>query len=110
MATVVQLEARLRSETGLNLNQSFALCCLARGPLSAGELANELRIHGASLSRIIKTLWAKGYLLRDVNWGDSRKKVLSLTEEGQRVALNLAGCEQRMFPVVVEERGLEETE
>jgi DNA-binding MarR family transcriptional regulator len=108
MATVVQLEARLRSETGLNLNQAFALCCLARGPLSAGELADELRIHGASLSRVIKTLWSKGYLLRDLNWGDSRKKVLSLTEEGQKMALNLAGCEQRIFPLAVDERGLEE--
>lgn len=108
MATVVQLEAKLREETGLNLNQSFALCCLAKGPLSAGELADELRIHGASLSRIIKALWSKGYLYRDLNWGDSRKKVLSLTEEGQQVALTLAGCEQRLFPILVEGRGLDE--
>jgi len=106
MATVVQLEAALRSETGLNLNQSFALCCLAREPMNAGALADELRIHGASLSRIIKTLWAKGYLNRDLNWGDSRQKVLSLTEEGQKIALKLAECEDRLFPLAVEERGL----
>lgn len=106
MATVVQVEAALRKETGLNLNQSFALCCLAKGNLSAGALADELRIHGASLSRIIKALYHKGYLYRDLNWGDSRQKVLSLTEEGQRVALKLAGCESRIFPMPVESRGL----
>lgn len=110
VATVVQLEATLRKETGLNLNQSFALCCLAREPMSAGALADELRIHGASLSRIIKALWAKGYLNRDLNWGDSRQKVLSLTEDGQRVALKLAECEERLFPLAIEERGLAENE
>jgi DNA-binding MarR family transcriptional regulator len=110
MATVVQLEAQLRTDTGLNLNQSFALCCLAKGPLSAGELAGELRIHGASLSRVIKTLWAKGYVYRDLNGGDSRRKVLSLTEEGQAVALRLAGCEERLFPLPVDGRGLAENQ
>jgi DNA-binding MarR family transcriptional regulator len=109
MATVVQVEAALRKETGLNLNQSFALCCLAKGPLSAGALAEELRIHGASLSRIIKALYHKGYIYRDTNWGDSRQKVLSLTDVGQRVALTLAGCETRIFPVVVAEEGLAES-
>ena len=108
MATVVEVEAALRKEIGLNLNQSFALCCLAKGPLSAGALADELRIHGASLSRIIKALYHKGYIYRDINWGDSRQKVLSLTEEGQHVALTLAGCETRLFPLTVVEKGLAE--
>ena len=110
MATVVQLEATLRKETGLNLNQSFALCCLAKGPLSAGALADELRIHGASLSRIIKTLHQKGYIFRDIHGGDSRQKVLSLTQEGQKMALGLAGCETRLFPLVVEGKSLAENQ
>jgi len=108
VATVVQLEAGLKKETGLNLNQSFALCCLARGPLSAGALADELRIHGASLSRIIKTLYLKGYIFRDLSWGDSRQKVLSLTEEGQRMALRLVGYENKVFPLVLDIRELAE--
>ncbi len=105
-AAIVQLESGLRKEIGLNLNQSFALCCLARGPLNAGSLADELRIHGASLSRIIKTLYSKGYIYRDLNWGDSRQKVLALTEEGQKVALALAGFESRTFPLAVEGKEL----
>lgn len=109
MATVVEVEAALRKETGLNLNQSFALCCLAKGPMSAGALADELRIHGASLSRIIKTLYLKGLIYRDLNLGDSRQKVLSLTEAGQHLALKLVGCETKLFPLAVEERGLAET-
>jgi len=109
MATVVQLEATLRTETGLNLNQAFALCCLAKGPRGAGVLADELRIHGASLSRVIKALWAKGYLDRNVDGEDSRQKVLSLTEEGQKVARTLAGCEGRLFPLAIDKRGLAET-
>jgi DNA-binding MarR family transcriptional regulator len=72
-------------------------------------MAEELRIHGASLSRIIKALYHKGYIYRDTNWGDSRQKVLSLTDVGQRVALTLAGCETRIFPVVVAEEGLAES-
>ncbi|MEI8094384.1 MAG: MarR family transcriptional regulator [Spirochaetales bacterium] len=109
MATVVQLESSLRTETGLNLNQSFALCCLAKGPLSAGDLADELRIHGASLSRVIKTLDLKGLIFRDLSRGDGRRKVLSLTVAGQHMAVTLAGCEQRLFPATVEERELAAT-
>jgi len=108
MATIVQVEAKLRRETGLNLNQSFALCCLAKGPLTAGALADELRIHGASLSRIIKALHHKGCINRDLHGGDSRQKVLSLTEMGRRIAVELAGCETGIFPLEVEERGLAE--
>ncbi len=110
LATVVQIEASLRSETGLHLNQAFALCCLAKGALSAGALAEELRIHGASLSRVIKTLWLKGLIHREIHGSDSRQKVLSLTEEGRRVALNLAGCETRIFPVEIKGRGLAENQ
>jgi len=108
MATVVRVEAALRKETGLNLNQSFALCCLRKGPLSAGALAEELRIHGASLSRVIKALTIKGYIDRDPSLGDSRLKLLRLTKEGEQVARTLALCEGRLFPVAVVERVLAE--
>lgn len=104
MATVVQLEAALRKETGLNLNQSFALCCLAKGPLTAGALADQLRIHGASLSRVIKTLTVKGLIGRDTTVLDSRQKLLVLTEGGRKVAETLAVCEGRMFPAPIDER------
>jgi len=108
MASVVQIEAELKASTGLNLNQSFALCCLAKRSLSAGELAQELRIHGASLSRVIKTLHGKGLIFRGLHSGDSRRKVLSLTPDGKRTASALFGKEQNLFPFPVEERGLAE--
>jgi DNA-binding MarR family transcriptional regulator len=110
MATVVQVEAALREETGLNLNQSFALCCLNKGPLSAGALAKELRIHGASLSRVIKVLATKGLINRDLDSDDNRLRVISLTEKGRRVAEALLVCESRLFPVPVVEVGVEEIE
>ena len=109
MASVVQLEAGLRQATGLNLNQSFALCCLAKGSLSAGALADELRIHGASLSRVIKALGAKGFIVGGTGASDSRQKMLSLTPLGQKMASELLVCEQRLFPLKVEERGLAES-
>jgi DNA-binding MarR family transcriptional regulator len=105
MATVVQVEAALREETGLNLNQSFALCCLNKGPLSAGALAKELRIHGASLSRVIKVLATKGLINRDLDSDDNRQRMISLTEEGRKVADALVICEKRLFPLVVDETG-----
>lgn len=110
MAAVVQVEAVLRRETGLNLNQSFALCCLNKGPLSAGALADELRIHGASLSRILKVLERKGYIRRELSAHDNRQRVLSLSEEGRQLASLLIACERRVFPVAVLERGLAEVQ
>ena len=106
MATVVQLEATLRRETGLNLNQAFALCCLAKGPLSAGALADELRIHGASLSRILKTLEGQGLITRDPHDHDNRQRILALTDQGALVAATLLCTEDRIFPLSVDRRDL----
>jgi DNA-binding MarR family transcriptional regulator len=103
MAATVTLEASLRERTGLNLNQSFVLCCLAQRQLSAGTLAEELRIHGASLSRIVKVLEHKGLLSRGRDSADSRVTVLTLTGEGRSLAAALSHHEQSLFPWVVEE-------
>jgi len=105
MASVVELEAQLRRQTGLSLNQAFALCCLARGPLGAGALADEVRIHGASLSRIIKSLHQRGLIVQEMHGEDSRQKVLSLSGEGRAVASTLALCEAQLFPLAVVGRG-----
>ena len=104
LAATVALEASLRERTGLNLNQSFALCCLGEGPLSAGNLAEELRIHGASLSRIVKALEQKGLVSRTRDSTDSRLTVLRLTDKGRLVADALIGHEQSLFPLTVKER------
>ena len=106
MATVVQLETTLRKEAGLNLNQAFALCCLSKGPLGAGALADELRIHGASLSRILKTLETRGFITRGAHDDDSRQRVLALTDKGSATAATLLRCEQRIFPLAVDRRDL----
>ena len=104
MATVVQLETSLRKETGLNLNKAFALCCLSKGPLDAGALADELRIHGASLSRILKTLETQGFIIRDTHDADNRQRVLPLTAKDSAIVITLIRCEQRIFPLTVDRR------
>lgn len=105
-AALVQVEARLRLETGFSLNQSFALCCLARGALTPTELARELKIMGPSLSRLLRGLVAQGLVRRDLHAPDARQKLLSLTEKGRAQSQVLHACELKLFPLEIPERPL----
>ena len=98
VAAITQLENRLFKETGLNLNQSFALCCLARGPLTAGALAEQLKISGPSLSRIIRKLVGTGLIVRDLSLKDARNRSLFLSPGGMAKASELLATESRLFP------------
>jgi len=98
IAAITELENKLLTDTGLNLNQSFALCCLAKGPKTAGALAAQLKISGPSLSRILRKLIALGLISRDSTLPDARNRVMFLSPTGQLKAVELQKREQGMFP------------
>ena len=98
IAAITELESRLIKETGLNLNQSFALCCLSRGPLTAGALAGQLKISGPSVSRIIRKLVGVGLLCRDFSLTDARNRSLFLSPAGMTKASELLELETKLFP------------
>ena len=55
-----------------------------RDACTAAEIARELGLDASYLSRLLKSLEARGYLRRERSQADGREYSLSLTEEGQR--------------------------
>lgn len=55
------------------------------GPLSTHEIAGRTRMDKAKVSRAVKHLVARGWLLRDINPDDNRLIMLTLTSEGRKI-------------------------
>jgi DNA-binding MarR family transcriptional regulator len=105
IAAITRLEAQIQSQTGLTLNHACVICCLGKSPLSAGELAEELRVSRPSLSRLVKPLFEKGLLeyepgnLRLKEAKDARHKYLRLTPAGEEVYNDLLEHQGFWFPL-----------
>ncbi len=66
----------------LTLTQLRCLKTLTTGPRTAGDLATQLGLQAASLTRILGRLEAQGLVTRVTGQEDRRTVVVSLTEQG----------------------------
>lgn len=72
-------------EIGLSLTQGSALVDIGRyGPLKPNDLVRLLHLEKSSVSRLLKGLGDKGFILIGDNKGDGRSKMISLTRSGQK--------------------------
>ena len=81
------LAARARAERAgvLSLNQTAVLGRVAtRGPMTAGEVATQLRMAPQSLTRTFAALESAGYLHRTPDPSDGRQSLLAVTAAGRR--------------------------
>lgn len=81
------LAARARAERAgaLSLNQTAVLGRLARrGPMTAGEVATQLRAQPQSLTRTFAALEADGLMRRTPDPSDGRQALLGITAAGRR--------------------------
>jgi DNA-binding MarR family transcriptional regulator len=81
------LAARTRAERGgvLSLSQIAVLGRLAtRGPMTAGEVATQLRMQPQSLTRTFAALESAGLLRRTPDPTDGRQALLGITPAGRR--------------------------
>lgn len=105
IAAITRFEAQIQSQTGLTLNHACAICCLGQSLMSAGGLADELRVSRPSLSRLVKPLFEKGLLewepgtQRLKESKDARHKYLRLTSSGEAVYNNLLELQSSWFPL-----------
>lgn len=79
------LAARLRTERHgeLSLNQTAVLGRLLNcGPMTPGEVADQLRMLPQSLTRTFAALEAAGYVLRSPDPSDGRQSLLGCTSAG----------------------------
>jgi DNA-binding MarR family transcriptional regulator len=83
----MSLAARARAERAgvLSLNQTAVLGRLAtRGPMTAGEVATQLRAQPQSLTRTFAALEADGLMRRTPDPSDGRQALLGITAAGRR--------------------------
>ena len=84
------LAARARAERGgeLSLNQTAVLGrIVTQGPITPGEVADQLRMLPQSLTRTFAALEAAGYVRRMADPEDGRQSLLVVTAAG-RIAIN----------------------
>ena len=89
---VMRLARRLRQmqdeSLGLNPNQLSAMSVLLNsGDQLMGELAAQERVRPPSMTRIINSLEARGFVTRRLDPRDHRQCLVSLTDSGRQVLL-----------------------
>jgi DNA-binding MarR family transcriptional regulator len=73
---------------GLNPNQLSAMAVLLNsGDQLMGELAAQERVQPPSMTRIVNSLEARGYVMRRPDPRDHRQYLVALTESGRQVLL-----------------------
>ena len=89
---VMRLARRLRQmqdeSLGLNPNQLSAMAVLLNsGDQLMGELAAQERVQPPSMTRIVNSLEARGYVVRRPDPRDHRQCLVSLSDPGRQVLL-----------------------
>jgi DNA-binding MarR family transcriptional regulator len=71
---------------GVNRTDLRVLGAVADGPLTAGQLAEAVRLSPAAATTAIQRLVARGYLTRESDPADRRRAVVALTATARRLA------------------------
>jgi MarR family transcriptional regulator, transcriptional regulator for hemolysin len=82
---------------GITWRQGQVLGCLALyGPLSQAELADYMRVEPPTLVGILDRMERDGWIRRDVDSTDRRRKLIHPTEAAEPVWSKIAGCARRV--------------
>ena len=105
---VMRLARRLRQmqdeSVGLNPNQLSALAVLLNsGDQLMGELAAQERVRPPSMTRIVNSLEARGFVTRRLDPRDHRQCLVSLTDSGRQVLLANRGRRDQWLAVRIAE-------
>ena len=83
---VLRTARRLRSQrvnTAVTLSQLSALATVDKcGPMSAGELAGIERVQPPSMTKILASIEAEGWVQRSPHPDDRRQSIISITQAG----------------------------
>jgi DNA-binding MarR family transcriptional regulator len=71
--------------TGLPFSRLRALKRIAKGPISLGDLAEEMAVDRPAATVAVNDLVERGLAERRVDENDARLKIVSVTKEGKRV-------------------------
>ncbi len=87
----------------LTLPQFRALVLIStRGALAAGALADAMRIHPSTATRLIDRLDAKGLVHRQAVDGDRRQISIGLTRQGEAMVARVTRARRRELSAIVD--------
>jgi DNA-binding MarR family transcriptional regulator len=88
---------------GVSVSEAHALLELQRvGSLTATELSRSLRLEKSTVSRLVRLLDDRGWLVRRVDTRDGRVLHLRLSAAGRRVAKRLAEARRRQLRALLD--------
>ncbi len=83
MVDAATLELAKQGHPDVRANHEFAMRAIVGGAHSAVELAGKLRITKQAAAKTIATLEARGYVTREIDPADGRRRRLLLTPRGK---------------------------
>jgi DNA-binding MarR family transcriptional regulator len=77
---------RMETQLGVTAPQRLAIRIVGRFPgISAGEVAEILRVHPSTLTGVLKRLESRGFVTRRADPNDGRRALLALTARGREL-------------------------
>ena len=83
MMALSDFENKLMDTHGVSLNEAMILCALGDECITASVIAERTGLRPSHASKVIGTLEARGYLIRELGKQDKRQMYLSLTDVGK---------------------------
>ena len=83
MIALSDFENKLMDTHGVSLNEAMILCALGDECITASVIAERTGLRPSHASKVIGTLEARGYLIRELGKQDKRQMYLSLTDGGK---------------------------
>lgn len=83
MIALSDFENKLMDAHGVSLNEAMILCALGDECITASVIAERTGLRPSHASKVIGTLEARGYLIRELGKQDKRQMYLSLTDAGK---------------------------
>jgi DNA-binding MarR family transcriptional regulator len=87
--SLLRAARRIRSQrvnTAVTLSQLSALVTVKKhGPLSAGEVAGIEQVQPPSMTKILASLEAAGWIVRTCHPDDRRQSIISVTDSGRQL-------------------------
>ena len=80
------------------------------GPISSQEIVERTVLDKSKVSRAVQRLVLRGWLTRDGDTQDRRRKALGLTEEGRKVLAELTERAERHNAAIIREIGADKVE
>jgi len=82
----------------LTYSQYLVLMALAeQDGISISRLAERLELSRSTMTPMLRRLEAKGLLIREIEKGNERQKIVSLTKMGRRIWIKSCGASSEVF-------------